>query len=101
MSRSWKEQVIRVVATVKVGEHPQAIAANPLTHMVYVANTHDNTVTVINGANNTVAATVPVGAGPYSLAIDSAANTVYVVGLAGDLTAIDSRTLKATRVAVP
>jgi hypothetical protein len=41
---------------------------------------------------------VPVGAGPYSLAIDSAANTVYVVGLAGDLTAIDGKTLKSGRV---
>ena len=87
--------------TIKGGEHPQAIAVNPSAHLVFVTNTHSNSVTVINGTNNAVAATVGVGSGPYAIAVDSAGNKAYVVGLGGTLTAIDGKTLRATAVAPP
>ena len=35
----------------------------------YVANQRSSTVSVVNAANNTVAATVPVGASPFGVAI--------------------------------
>jgi hypothetical protein len=38
--------------TIPVGTSPQAIAVNPVTNMTYVANYQDNTVSVINDANN-------------------------------------------------
>jgi len=63
-----------VIATVGVGERPQAIGVNSVTHMIYVANTHSNNVTMIDGTNNLVIATVASGNGPYAIAVDTAAN---------------------------
>ena len=90
-----------VIATIKVGEHPRAIAVNPSTHTVFVANTHGNSVTVINGTNNTELATVGVGIGPYAIAVDSAADKAYVVGLTDTLFLIDGKTLRTAAVAAP
>jgi len=42
---------------------------NPATGLVYVANIGSNTVSVINGSTNTVAATVTVGGAPHGLAV--------------------------------
>jgi YVTN family beta-propeller protein len=55
---------IAVVATPGVGASPIAIAVNPVTNMVYVANFDGNTVSVIDGTTNTVVATPGVGGGP-------------------------------------
>jgi YVTN family beta-propeller protein len=52
---------------------------NTATNTIYVANQGSASLTVINGAHNTVAATVPVGATPVSVAANPITNTVYVV----------------------
>ena len=80
--------------TLNVGVHPYAVAVNPVTNKIYVANNCGNdlncrslsTVTVIDGAtNNTV--TVNAGAFPYALAVNSATNKIYVANICGgDLT---------------
>ena len=49
-----------VITTVAVGNSPTAIAADPATDQVYVANLGSANVTVINGATN---ATTTVAAG--------------------------------------
>src|SRR5260370_33234665 len=41
-----------VTATVGVGTGPDAMAINPVTNKVYLANYNSNNVTVIDGANN-------------------------------------------------
>jgi YVTN family beta-propeller protein len=73
--------------TVSVGNGPGLLAVNSVTDTVYVANTFDNTVSVINGADcnavNTsgcgrAPATVPVGGGPTFPGIDPTTNTIYV-----------------------
>ncbi|MDQ6864238.1 MAG: hypothetical protein M3044_10475 [Thermoproteota archaeon] len=38
-----------VLKTLMVGEKPAAIAVNPITDIVYVANSGNNTVSVIDG----------------------------------------------------
>ena len=45
-----------VIATIPVGWdwHPLGVAANPTTNLIYVANQWDNSVSVIDGATNTV-----------------------------------------------
>lgn len=53
-----------VVATVPAGTSPFAVAVNPATNRIYVANINSNNVTVIDGATDTVAATILVGAAP-------------------------------------
>jgi DNA-binding beta-propeller fold protein YncE len=80
--------------TVTVGASPQALANNPSNDTVYVANRDDNTVSVINtlhcngtdssGCGQTPA-TIAVGAGPRSVGIVFATNTVFV-GNRDDLT---------------
>ncbi len=51
-----------VSSTVTVGASPFALAVDPVTSRIYVANTASNTVSVIDGATDTVTATVSVGA---------------------------------------
>jgi YVTN family beta-propeller protein len=45
---------------VNVGNTPIGIDVDPVTGLVFVANTQDGTVSVINGSTNTVSATLPV-----------------------------------------
>jgi len=74
--------------TVTVGNAPYGLAIDTTTDIVYVANSADDTVSVVNGANcnaTTVAScvsseTVPVGQAPYGVAIGSSStpHSVYV-----------------------
>src|ERR1017187_3456712 len=83
-----------VVATVPVGIEPYAVAGNPATNQVYVANSacdsstcaSAGTVTVINGTTNNTT-TVNVGVDPIALAVNPVTNKIYVVNNCGsDLT---------------
>src|ERR1022692_4242522 len=67
-----------VTATVSAGLAPIAIAVNPVTNTIYVANLDSNNVTVMDGATNTVTATVPVGIGPGAIAVNPVTNQIYV-----------------------
>jgi len=73
-----------------------AEGANPATDKIYVANYGLNTVTVINGADNTTA-TVNVGTGPRSVAVNPVTNKIYVAcnddaSSTGFVTVIDGAT---------
>ncbi len=62
-----------VTATIPAGSLPFAVAVNPVTNQIYVANHNSNNVTVIDGATNTVCNTCTVAAGttPYAVALSS------------------------------
>lgn len=87
---------------VQAGAGARGIAVNELTHTVYVANTVDNTVSVIDGTTCNArvragcsqrAAVAPVGLSPRRVAVDEATNTVYVTNAGSDtVTIIDGRT---------
>src|SRR5260370_40155111 len=66
-----------VTATVKTGIIPVAVAVNPVTNKLYVANTGSSNVTVIDGSNNTTA-TVSAGTNPQAVAGNPETNKVYV-----------------------
>jgi YVTN family beta-propeller protein len=66
-----------VIATIKTGEGPEAIAVDTRANKVYIANTHSNTVTAIDGATNTVIATMTTGEHPFGLAVDAASGHLY------------------------
>jgi YVTN family beta-propeller protein len=72
-------------STIAVGNSPQALAFNPNNHTLYVANTNDDTVSIINTSSQSVVATVPVGAAPRAVGIVFDSNTV-LVGNRDDLT---------------
>jgi DNA-binding beta-propeller fold protein YncE len=90
-NRNDHSQCVRPAATVKVGQGPDGVAVDDLTHTAYVANNADGdapgTVSVIDTAScngSTTAgcghinATVVVGRAPRRVAINSATNTIYV-----------------------
>jgi DNA-binding beta-propeller fold protein YncE len=93
-------------ATVTVGRGPAYLAVNQATDTIYVPNTGDNTVSVINGA--TCNATVTTGCGQIpptvkasssigDLAIDQATNTVYTANFNdGTVSVINGATCNAT-----
>jgi YVTN family beta-propeller protein len=80
--------------TVAVGPSPYAVAVNPVTNQIYVVNngtgTGGNSVSVINGATDTVAQTITVGNGPDAVAVNPVTNTIYVANkISGTVTVID------------
>src|SRR5713226_1961056 len=68
-----------VIANIPVGSGPGGIAFDAANGNLYVANNHDNTVSVISGQTNTVIGIpIPVGNGPFGIAFDSANGNLYV-----------------------
>ena len=74
--------------TTNVGNVPLFIGINKITNTIYVSNSIDNTLSVIDGAtcNGQITSgcmqpqpTTPVGAAPYQVAVDETTDTIYVV----------------------
>ncbi len=114
----WAQQVI---ATVAVGTHPIAVAVNPVTNKIYVANcvrsanwarATRGTVTVIDG-NSHATTEVPAGVCPTAVAVNSVTNKIYVANFGkvpllgscascsdrGSVTVIDGATNAAIMIA--
>lgn len=89
-----KSAVKNVIATVAAGADPRAVAVNPATNRIYVANETSGDVTVIDGATNLALATVKVGPRPQYIAVSAATNRIFVSN-AGDstLSVIDGASL--------
>ena len=87
-------------AAVTVGNAPNAVAVNPRTNRVYVANTGDGTVSVINGNSNDVAATIPVpnaGSGTLQdVAVNPCTNLIYAAVSGQQISVIDGGTNAVT-----
>lgn len=69
------------VTSVALGSNPRDVALNVLTDRIYTCN-DNGTLSVINGANNSVITTVTAGpsyASPWGLAVDVVTNRIYVV----------------------
>src|ERR1019366_1093952 len=87
-------------ATVAVGTVPNAVAVNPVTNKIYVANNSSGNVTVIDGATNNTA-TVAVGTGPFAAAVNPVTNKIYVVSTGtNNMTVIDGATNNTSTVTV-
>jgi len=80
-------------AAIAVGNAPNAVDVNPRTNRVYVANTGDGTVSVINGNSNTVVATIPIpnaGSGTLlDVAADHCTNLIYAAVSGEQISVID------------
>jgi YVTN family beta-propeller protein len=68
------------ITNIGVGNSPVAVVVNPVTNLIYVANSGSNSVSVIDGSSNTVTATVtsPEMLGPVGLAANPETNQVFV-----------------------
>lgn len=69
---------LRPDRTLRVGDNPTGIAANPRRNEVYAVNTNSGTITVIDAATNTIAATIGVHRQPYFISVDPAGERAYV-----------------------
>jgi YVTN family beta-propeller protein len=67
-----------VLVTLTAGTGPDAVAVNPSTGKVYVANAGSNTVTVINSSTNSVTATLPTGTTPSAIVADPISDKIYI-----------------------
>ena len=75
-------------AAIVVGSNPAAVAVNRRTNTIYTANFGANTVSVINGATNTVTAKVPVGNFPHGVAVNIQTGLIYVTNAADNTVSV-------------
>ncbi|GBG06448.1 hypothetical protein PAT3040_00975 [Paenibacillus agaridevorans] len=82
--------------SIAVGQAPHAVAVNPATNRVYVANAAGDSVTVLAdeaSGSPAVVATIGVGKTPYALAVDAKSNRIYVANAdSGTVTVINGDT---------
>jgi YVTN family beta-propeller protein len=84
---------------VAVGALPYALAVNPVTNKIYVADQGSDSVTVIDGATNGTT-TLAVGAAPSALAVNTVTDEIYVANYTGNtVTVIDGATNDTTTLA--
>jgi YVTN family beta-propeller protein len=76
------------VTNIATGATPCAVALNPATNLIYVANHEDDSVTVLDGTQSKVLATVKVGEKPQGIAIDAKTNRIYVANVHGDTVSV-------------
>jgi YVTN family beta-propeller protein len=77
------------ISTVPVGSSPARADVNLYTNKIYVANSMSNSVTVIDGNDNTTA-TVAAGIFPNDIAVNQLTNKIYVANYFGaSVTVID------------
>jgi len=66
------------VSQIKVGANPWAVSINPTTNIIYVTNSGNDSVSVIDGKTNSVIKNIIVGENPTGVAVNQKTNTVYV-----------------------
>ena len=93
--------ILNNVTQVKVGGYPLAIAVNPDTNKIYVANAFSNTTSVIDGDTNIELAKVKVGTYPFAIAVNPNINQIYVANAGSNtVSVIDGNTNNVTQVKV-
>ncbi len=83
----WHDSTVTVldgngnlVRTIAVGSHPVGVAVNATTQKIYVANSFNNDISVIDGVTNSVTSTIssPQIIAPGAVAVNPTTNTIYV-----------------------
>ncbi|MCH7999340.1 MAG: YncE family protein [Chloroflexi bacterium] len=68
----------QLIDVVNVGSGPLGAAVNPADDRIYVANYHDDTVSVIDSVTHEIITTIAVSDGPQSIAVNTSTNRIYV-----------------------
>jgi YVTN family beta-propeller protein len=97
-----KGAIASLPTTVGVGKQPSAVAINTATGTGVVANTGDNTISLINLSSNTVTQTIAVGNKPTGVAVDNVLNFAITAN-SGDntLSVVNLTTSAVTSVSLP
>ncbi len=86
----------KILATIRVGDHPSDMAESPDGRRLYVANANENTVSVIDVASRTVSEQLatslpgypPEGSTPNSVALSNDGTTLYVANADNNFIAV-------------
>ena len=101
------QRAVSLPPTVSVGNGPDGLAFDPATHTLYTSNQNANSVSVINTATCNAAHTrgcrqrvhsvsLPAGASPQGIAMDTVTGTIYVANIGGNtISVINARTCNA------
>ena len=80
-----------LTATIQVGRELEGVAVNPLTSTVYVTDTFDNTISLINTHTRKVTSTLTDGSNlPFVLAANPLTATAYVTNRANNTVSLIS-----------
>ncbi len=86
-------------AHIKTGGEPLALAVNSKTNRIYAVNHGSGTLSIIDGANDSILKTINVGALPYVVAVNEATNRIYISNVFSDeVTVIDGSTNSAQKI---
>src|SRR5271154_1551158 len=87
--------------TVFAGQFPNAVAVNPVTNKIYIANSGSNNVTVVDGASNTFTtiSDTPPPTTPVAIAVNSLTNMVYVANSGSNNVSVFSGAIGSTPAA--
>lgn len=81
------------VAQLETGNRAALVAVNQTTHQVFVTDSTDGTVAIVDGSKNALVTRVAVGSGPNGLSIDPSSGLVYVANfLDGTISVVDPKT---------
>lgn len=92
-----------LTATVPLGPRPVAVAVDPSTHRVYVADVELGQVVQLDGAQRTATGTINVGDQPSSLAVDDRGRRLFVGnrGIVGPAVTVVDTAGGRTRALIP
>lgn len=98
-----------VLATLPVGRHPTALTLDAANHRLFVANTNDATISVIDTTTRTVSDTIALhplaqgveGVAPTALAFDAARNRLYIACAGINAVAVYDLNEKRVRGLIP
>ncbi|MCI4324083.1 MAG: PKD domain-containing protein [Thermoplasmata archaeon] len=77
---------------IPVGAAPARLAYDPATSQIFVANTQDDSVSVISDSTDAVVATIGVGNSPFGVAYDSGLGEMFVSNTGSDNVSVISDT---------
>jgi YVTN family beta-propeller protein len=87
-------KTLKTSPEIKVGKKPDAIVYEPLTKRIYVMNGDSDSITVLNGADGTLAGTIELGGGPEFGVSDGKGNFYVNLEEKNETLPIDVNTMK-------
>jgi YVTN family beta-propeller protein len=87
------------VANITLGEEPKGVSVNPSSDKVYVANSDNGKVSVIDGKTNNVT-NITVGGEPKDVSVNPSTDKVYVGNSYGYVSVIDGKTNNVTKISL-
>ncbi|MEZ0579117.1 IPT/TIG domain-containing protein [Nocardioides sp. MH1] len=99
---AWADSGPSLVASVQVGDNGAlGVGVDSSTHTIYASTQFADTLSVIDGATNTVTATIPVGSRPGAVDVDPTSHTVYVANNRGPSVSVIDGTTNTVTATIP